>query len=403
MNIYTTIMKKLTFILAFIGFMGLYLFAAAPANYYNNANASNGNDLRQALAGILTSGHTVVSYNGLWTAFQTTDINPATGKIWDMYSDCGFTYSTKQCGNYTVECDCYNREHTTPQSWFNEASPMVSDLFNVYPTDGKVNGMRSNYPYGETKGSKTSGNGSKLGSSSFSGYSGTVFEPTDEYKGDLARTVMYMATRYANNVGSWTGEGKAVYDATNGLTNYSINLLLKWSRNDPVSEKEINRNDAVYALQHNRNPFIDFPGLEEYIWGNKKTELFYVDGYVTPDPDPDPDPNPDPDPDPDGSPTINIKDRVLINGQFVNFGQANQSLQKNFLIKTKNITGDLTVNVVGDMFSVSTATITKSEALNGYVITIFFTPTEVGDHSGTVTISGGDLPEAFIFNLMGSK
>lgn len=259
-----------------------FLWAVVPNGYYTNANNKNTSTLRTSLQAIITNGHSVTSYNGLWTAYSTTDINPSTGKIWDMYSNCEFTLSTNQCGTYSAECDCYNREHSTPQSWFASASPMVSDLYNVYPTDGKVNGMRNNYPYGEVGSvTYTSANGCKLGSSSILDYSGVVFEPIDEYKGDLARTYFYMATRYATQCETWNSGAEIVYGANLGFTTYSMNLFLKWSRQDPVSSKEIARNDAVYGIQNNRNPFIDYPGIEEYIWGNNTSRLFTTSVVVT--------------------------------------------------------------------------------------------------------------------------
>jgi endonuclease I len=253
--------------------------AQPPAGYYTTStlDGKNTGNLRTAFKNIITSGHSVLSYNNLWNAYDETDLK-ANGKIWDIYSDCNFTFDFDQCGPTIInECDCYNREHTIPASWYNDASPMFSDLYNVYPTDGKTNGMRSNFPYGEVNfPTQISNNGSALGPNVFSGYSGTVFEPIDEYKGDLARTYFYMATRYADVCASW---GNGVFGTQNlGLTAYGMNLFLEWSRNDPVSAKEIARNNAVYLKQNNRNPFIDFPELEEYIWGNMTTSLFYVNG-----------------------------------------------------------------------------------------------------------------------------
>ena len=155
---------------------------------------------------------------------------------------------------------------------------MVSDAFHVYPTDGKVNGQRSNYPYGECNngtslGTQASG---RVGSSSFAGYSGVVFEPDDDYKGDFARTYFYMSTRYKGTNLAQTANGQVMFNATADLTNYSIQLLMKWHRDDPVSQKELDRNDAVYGFQHNRNPFIDHPELAEYLWGNQKGNYWYV-------------------------------------------------------------------------------------------------------------------------------
>ncbi len=124
-----------------------------------------------------------------------------------MYSDnpggtVPYTYNltdADQCGNYGGEGDCYNREHSWPKSWSDEDAPMYSDLFHLYPTDGYVNGRRSNYPFGDVgSASWTSMNGSKVGSCSYPGYSGTVFEPIYEYKGDFARSYFYMTVRYYN-------------------------------------------------------------------------------------------------------------------------------------------------------------------------------------------------------------
>lgn len=262
--------------------VGTFLWATIPAGYYTSAETKNTANLRTALQSIITSSHSVTSYDGLWTSYHTTDINPATGKIWDMYSNCEFTWSVDQnSGVSGPECTNYNREHSVPQSWFGEASPMVSELFHVYPSDTHVNGMRGNYPYGEVgTASYTSQNGSKLGSSSNAGYAGTVFEPIDEYKGDFARTYFYMATRYASVCQNWASGATVVFGSNLGFTTYAVNLFLSWSRSDPVSAKEISRNDAVYAIQHNRNPYIDYPGTEELIWGNNTTGSFSTNQQV---------------------------------------------------------------------------------------------------------------------------
>ena len=282
------IMKQRYTLIAFWLIVTSLLWAAAPNGYYTSStlDGKNTGNLRSAFQTIITNGHSVTSYSGLWTAYGTTDLN-ASGKIWDMYSNCSFTLGTDQdAGSGSSECDVYNREHTTPQSWFGGASPMYSDLFNVYPTDKIVNAARGNLPYGEVgTTSYTSGNGCKIGTCDFPGYTGEVFEPIDEYKGDFARTYFYMATRFADVIPGWVSSYGAsypvgvIYSSSNlGLSTYAANLFLAWSRQDPVSAKEIARNDAVYSVQNNRNPFIDFPGLEEYIWGNKTSQTFSVSG-----------------------------------------------------------------------------------------------------------------------------
>lgn len=238
-------------------------FSQIPNGYYNAANGKTGDELKEALHDII-KGHQVVSYGGLLNAFAYTD-NDGNGNVWDIYSNCTFSYSgNSQCGVYEHEGDCWNREHTWPQSWFNESSTPRSDLFHVYPTDGYVNGQRSNYPYGEVGNYiYISGNGSKLGSCVTSGYTGRVFEPIDEYKGDIARSYFYMSVRYYSEDDDWS---------TSAMTNKSVilpwamTMLLRWSDEDPVSDKEIARNNAVYGYQNNRNPFIDHPEYARMIW-----------------------------------------------------------------------------------------------------------------------------------------
>jgi len=189
----------------------------------------------------------------------------------------------------------YNREHSFPNSWFggNKSHIAYADLFHLYPTDGYVNNKRSNYCFGENNGESYKSNGGfcKLGKCTYAG-SGvpTCFEPNDIYKGDFARTYFYMVTRYENEIVSWfqqygNKEGVSETLAGNkypGLTQWQVNMFLEWSAKDPVSaDKEIPRNQAVYGIQKNRNPFIDYPGLERYIWGDLKDVAFSYDNYST--------------------------------------------------------------------------------------------------------------------------
>lgn len=247
------------------------LFAQPPANYYNPANGLTGTQLQSALHQIIDN-HSAQSYNSLHDHFESTD-RKSNGTVWDMYSDIPggnppyvfhFT-SGDQCGNYSGEGDCYNREHSFPKSWFDDKMPMYSDLFHLYPTDGYVNGRRSNYPFGEV-GSATwaSENGSLLGNSSYPGYSGVVFEPIDAFKGDFARTYFYMATRYYTEDNGWPGSAQVTGSQ---LKPWALAMMKAWHNADPVSQKEIDRNNAVYQIQNNRNPFIDHPEYVAYIWG----------------------------------------------------------------------------------------------------------------------------------------
>jgi len=271
------LLRKLFFTSLFFIFSQA-LFAQIPNGYYDSATGT-GYVLKTQLYNIIND-HTSVSYTpGVWDAIYTTDVR-TDGYVWDMYSDVPggvadyyYTLGSDQCGNYSGEGSCYNREHSFPKSWFNDGSPMYTDLFHLYPTDGYVNGKRGNYPFGEAGTvSWESTNGSKLGTCNYPGYSGTVFEPIDEYKGDFARTYFYMATRYENIISGWEMNESNADAVLNGTSNqvyeeWYLDMIIEWHINDPVSQKEIDRNDAVYAIQNNRNPFIDHPEFVAQIWG----------------------------------------------------------------------------------------------------------------------------------------
>ena len=249
--------------------------AQIPSNYYTTATGT-GYTLKTQLYNII-KGHTDKGYAGLYTTYQTSDRDyyfENDGTILDMYSEKPtgtdpYSYSagtTQRCGTYSVEGDCYNREHIIPQSTFNSAAPMVSDAHFITPTDGKVNGQRSNYPHGPvTSATWTSLNGSKLGASTTSGYSGPIFEPINEFKGDIARMYFYFATRYENTV---AGYSYAMFNGTSNqvFTTAFLNLLITWHNQDPVSSREIARNNAIYTSQNNRNPYIDHPEYVQKIW-----------------------------------------------------------------------------------------------------------------------------------------
>ena len=265
-------MKKIFILTAFTFLFFVTLCAQIPAGYYDNAAGKTGTALQSALHNII-KGHNSVSYNSLYTYMATTDARPD-HSVWDMYSDIPgsnppyvYHYGSNECGNYNSEADCFNREHSWPKSWFGgEVMPMYSDLFHLYPTDGYVNNRRDNYPYGKVGSATwTSLNGCKLGSCATTGYSGTVFEPTDAYKGDFARTYFYMSTRYYTEDSGWPGS-----PMTSGsqLKPWALAMMLQWSSQDPVSTKETDRNNGVYDVQNNRNPFIDHPEYAQLIWGD---------------------------------------------------------------------------------------------------------------------------------------
>lgn len=285
-------MNRLRYLLAVVAMVmygSVFCQNFDKASFYSSANGKKGQALKTALAGIIYRSSAAVSYDGLLDAYKKTDVR-SDGRIWDMYSNVtNYDPSRGYASTYKNEGDGYNREHSIPQSVFNSGSPMKSDLYHVYPTDSKINGMRSNYCFGEVDGIKTASrnNFSKLGTPTQEMKSrgcreGYVFEPNDMYKGDFARTYFYFVTCYESKVKSFDTYGMFTKDTYPSLSSWASDLLMKWSEADAVSEKETDRIEAVYALQYNRNPFIDFPGLEQYIWGDYQNVAFNASEYVNP-------------------------------------------------------------------------------------------------------------------------
>lgn len=314
-------MKKIYTLLALL--VVTLSFAQIPAGYYNTATGT-GYALKTQLKTIITNGHIDRGYgsgstlplDGLWLAYETTDRDMGLGagyendnSVIDMYSENPngvdpyvFTFRTEQCGSYTNEGDCYNREHLVPQAYFDhyQVNPMKNDPHHVVPTDGKVNGIRDNFPFGRVNvASYTSGNGSKKGSNLDSGYSAgytaTVFEPLDAFKGDIARCLLYFATRYEDSMDNFysgaTVQSKDMFDGSidNVFSPTFLKILLTWHNQDPVSTKEINRNNAIYNFQGNRNPYIDHPEYVCQIWNATcllSTQTFDISASISIYPNP---------------------------------------------------------------------------------------------------------------------
>ena len=362
-----------------------FVFAEIPAGYYDDAVGKSGEDLQKSLSTILNDANDV-GYNGLWNLYKTTD-RRSDGKVWDMYSDVtNYTFGTDQCGSYGVEGDCYNREHSVPKSWFNKQSPMVSDIWHVYPTDGKINGMRSNNPFGEVgSGASSSKNEfSKWGKCVTPGYSGTVFEPNDEYKGDFARTYFYFATRYKGVATS--GQGALVFTSTYPyITGWQLDMLLRWHKKDPVSPKELDRNEAVYdSRQGNRNPFIDYPELVDLIFGDSRNIPFMPDGG--------------------DAPYI----EAPRNGSTVDMGIASVNSSSpvtvQLSVRGRNIESAVSVEVGGndsECFSANRRELTADEVNNGTTVELAYRSSVVGSHEAVLEISGGGLKSPIIVNLKG--
>lgn len=386
--------RTFTFLLSLVLSANLAIFAAIPSGYYSAADNKKGAALLSALHNCI-DGHTTLSYKSLENYYEDTDWT-SDGYVWDMYSTCKFTMSDGN-GSQKKVCDAWNKEHSVPQSWFNEQSPMKSDLFHVYPTDARVNNFRGNMPYGETSNrSYIDGDSHALGyigSSSFSGYTGKVFEPIDEYKGDFARTYFYMVARYLDKNFNQSENGKVVFTysgGTAGLTTYAINLFLKWHRQDPVSKKEIDRNDAVYKHQKNRNPFIDYPYLAEYIWGEKKNATMVLNDLMSSS-DSDFIPG-----ESDGSREDVVRTPELsVSTTSVNFPSVMEGKQTTYSIKVTGmyLTTNVTLTITGEdagFFAVSPRSLTIAAANSSITnnnVTLTYSPSAKGQHSATLQIA----------------
>ena len=352
-----------------LAFFGLNAAAEIPSGYYSDLNNKKGEDLKTAIYNTIHSFTRISSYSALPTYFEKTDVYPESRRWWDMYSDIPF---------YAPSFSGLNREHSFPKSWWGGSTDVGAyvDLNHLYPSEMKANTAKSNYPLGMVDNATFDNGVVKVGYpvNGQGGGARFVFEPNDEYKGDFARTYFYMVTCYQNLTWKYTYMvGNNLYPTLNP---WSVDLLLKWHRDDPVSEKEIDRNEAVFAIQNNRNPYIDMPELAEYLWGDKKGEAFTPGEVVVP---------------PVGDPELiaPVKNMEL---QFNQVALGRTSTAK-LLVKGKNLTGNIEGTIwSGDskMFSVNVSRIPAAQANTdeGYWLTITYNPSELGVHTSKILFQG---------------
>lgn len=351
-----------------------YAAAEAPAGYYSSLNGKSEGELKTAVYNLIHNFTKVSSYSDLPRYFQRTDVYPDSKRWWDMYSDIPL---------YAPSFSGLNREHSFPKSWWGGSQTVGAyvDLNHLYPSEMKANTAKSNYPLGEVdqdKAIKFQNGVCYVGypARGQGGGAGYVFEPNEEYKGDFARTYFYMATCYQNL--TWKYKYMVDQNLYPTLTPWAVNLLLKWHRDDPVSQKETDRNEEVYKIQGNRNPFIDMPELAEYIWGSKKGDKFTPGGVII---------------EPVGDPELVAPSA----GMELQFGQVaeGKSLTSKVFIKSKNVQKSLYVSIYSgdkDMFVSSAssipATLTNSE--EGYWLNITYRPTALGTHTSRLLIDFGE-------------
>ena len=358
--------------------------ATIPPGYYNSLEGKSGQALKNAVHE-LTTQHTVFSYGSLWIYFAQTDCRPEDNrKVWDMYSD-----NTYYFRNGTSGVSGMHKEHSLPKSWWGgydetQGYAGYTDINHLYPANGDANMAKSNYPLGEVSRANFDNGVTRVGTpkTGQGGGCSSVFEPDDRYKGDFARTYFYMACAYQNYTWRYT------YMLTNNswktLNDWSIELLCRWARNDAVSDKEVDRNEAVQHSQNNRNPFIDIPQLFEYIWGNRQGEVFYLSEAGT-----------------SSDTTTYTGDPILISptqGTVLDFGEValGKSLNYTVYIKGNGLTNPLSLQLYKydyEMFRIPVTSVSRTAAnsAEGYPLQITYTPTSIGDHTARLLILDGGL------------
>lgn len=368
-------------VLIFAQYVILSLFAQIPDGYYNSAIGEKKEALKTALHNIIKDAD-VLSYGSgsgaTWSGFAKTDALP-NGTIWDMYS------TNRPAVNGNSAASGMNIEHSFAKSWWGGTKNQAyKDLNHLYPSNSAANSARSNYPLGIVSNVTWENGVIKVGDcATCPSGTGKVWEPADEYKGDLARTYMYMVTAYENFSNSWAGNSakqlnKNTYPV---FQEWAIELLLEWSRKDPVSEKETKRNNEVYKIQKNRNPYIDYPLMAEYVWGRLTDMPFTPDGNVD-------------------YPYISTPSY----GTIIDLGTVayQHTGSATLHIKGINLTGDLSLSITGNdasLFSLSETTVSKDNAHAGYDITIYFKADEVGNRTASLQLSGGGVsPVSVVLN-----
>lgn len=371
-------MKKyfISTMVALIAFPAM-LLASVPTGYYNAAQNKTGEALLTALYNIIKN-HTKLSYSKVLSFMQAKDLDE-NNHIIDMYSNA--VYGPNDNGTSASNVgEGWNREHSLPKSWFGGSSshPGYTDLFHLYPTDIYVNNQRGNLPFGECANGERLSNGNivakgRKGASTRSGYTGDVFEPDDEYKGDFARSYFYMATCYNDEIANWT-QGNLGGTRYPVFTDWTLQMLLEWHRLDPVSQKEIARNEAIYSSEYqgNRNPYIDYPELVEYVWGNMVGTNWTPGGSVNPN-----------------NPVLNLPE----DGSTINMGSTTPG---NRLTATVDVEGvdllqPLTVTISGTGFSAYPQTISAADAITGTNIYVTFNSSTIGTYTGTLTVSSSEV------------
>lgn len=279
----------------------LPMLAQIPEGYYSSLKGKKGAELKTAIHNIIKKAN-VLSYGSgnrsTWWGFWSTDRDES-GRFIDRYSsESEWEMSTSQ-GAVGAGM---NIEHSFPKSWWGGAKNQAyEDLYNLMPCESKINSKKSNYPMGIVVSGDIGNGWTKVGKGTDGKW---YWEPADPWKGDFARGYMYMATAYQDY--NWSGN-QAPQILQQGayptLKEWAYKLYIQWAKADKPDALEIKRNNEVAKIQGNRNPYVDFPNLMEYVWGDSTNIAFnpettvksssYVNGEGGGGGSVDPDPNPD--------------------------------------------------------------------------------------------------------------
>ena len=268
-------------ILAHILLLLFVTTAIAQSDYYKSVDGTKGGAALKTALYNLIKDHKKISYGSgedkTWGAFYTTDAVVENGqrRVLDMYSN-----EKRYFGSKGSAVSGMNIEHSVAKSWWGgNQNNAYCDIHHLNPSDQNANSRKSNYPLGELTSVSWDNGVTFVGKANIDGSSMNAYEPCDEYKGDFARVFMYMFTCYQDLTWeyTWMNYEKSTYPT---LKPWAVQLLLKWHKQDPVSEKEVSRNNAVYAVQGNRNPYVDYPQLADYVWGDSVNYVFHITGEV---------------------------------------------------------------------------------------------------------------------------
>ena len=356
---------------------------AQGTSYYRKVEGLKGVALKKALHDLIQPDQ-VLNYGGkgegyTWEGFFLSDQMEG-GYVRDRYSN-----ELRQFNNDLTAVSNMNIEHIWANSWWGHVvNNAYCDLFNLFPSDADANRRKSNNPIGVVDGTVSWDNDViKVGKSSSygAGKQITAWEPADEWKGDFARVYFYMATCYQHMRDLWcTAEGLLTVNPESDLLlqPWVSQLMLDWANEDPVDEIEEERNRTVHGIQGNRNPFIDYPTLSSYIWGDSTSHVFYIDKeselaelFV-----------------PEAETELNFGLQPLSKG-----------FETNLTIRGRNFKEGVQIHMDNPEFELGATSATKEQLTDGFALPLRISPREPGSYNTILTILGSGYEQTNLLTI----